>query len=62
MTQITTGPDGQPLFDGMTVKQIADVLTIVDTMPGTSSILSAAAAALRHLSAQRPAPAVDGEL
>lgn len=59
MTTITTGPDGQPRFDGMTGKTLADELHQMASrfadrgFSGSSYMtMEAAAAALRHLSAR----------
>ncbi len=59
MTQITTGPDGKTLFDGMTGKALADELHQMASrfadhgFSGSSYMtMEAAAAALRHLSAR----------
>ncbi len=58
MTQITTGPDGQPLFDGMTTEALARAMENDALALGASGLvtpadtLDTAAAALRHLSAR----------
>lgn len=46
-TKITTGPDGEALFDGMSVQELIASLEM-----GASSMSGVTAAALRHLSAQ----------
>lgn len=58
MTQITTGPDGQPCFDGMTVEEVISFLETAayelshTHLPNGAPDLSRAIAALRHLSAR----------
>jgi hypothetical protein len=66
MTQITTGPDGQTRFDGMTVKSLADdlhqmALRFADRGFSASSYMTmeTAAAALRHLSEWQPIETAD---
>jgi hypothetical protein len=55
MTQITTGPDGQPRFDGMTAGEIAASLDLTSGVSDQGDrLLAAAAAALRHLSEWQP--------
>jgi len=60
MTQITTGPDGQTLFDGMTVGELAramenDALALsASGLLTPADTLDTAAAALRHLSEWQP--------
>ena len=58
MTQITTGPDGKTLFDGMTVEGVISFLETAayelshTYLPNGAPDLSRAIAALRHLSAR----------
>lgn len=56
MTQITTGPDGQPRFDGMTVESLPAQFDRYARQYWSSAelvaIFKVAAAALRHLSAR----------
>jgi hypothetical protein len=60
MTQITTGPDGQPRFDGMTVGELIAHLTDKAAhlrrvgLGAFDRDLDMAAAALRHLSEWQP--------
>jgi hypothetical protein len=62
MTQITTGPDGQTLFDGHTVadmisatEKLANLMAYLDS--DQAGAMRALAAALRHLSEWQPIPA-----
>ena len=68
MTTITTGPDGEALFDGMPIAEVifvADMLAELadaEEKPDVANGARSVAAALRHLSAQPDPLTVTGTL
>jgi hypothetical protein len=54
MTQITTGPDGQPRFDGMTVGELIEQLRLPTHLQTKALNAYTIIHALRHLSEWQP--------